>query len=155
MPADRKRPRVYVIGPVIGPFRAASEYERRAHIARAEAIALAVARAGAFPRCPHTHTAHFDGVAGVDNALWMELGLDMLSECDAAVLVPGWQRYLDPTIEVASHGSIAERDWCAAHGLLVLRDQAEVIAFVARWKHDHDCGERLSPRPAPVPVLPR
>jgi len=93
-------------------------------------------------------TAHFDGVAGLDDVYWLDMATDMLSECDAAVLVPdrldgpqlegaGMRIYLLPQIadhgrRYASSGSIAEVAWCSAHGVPLLRPW-EVAGFVDRW----------------------
>jgi hypothetical protein len=138
--ADHVLPRIYIIG----PFRAPTELERRQNIARAEALALHVAEAGALFRCPHTHTAHFDGL--LTDAYWIALGLDMLSECDAAVLVkdhdglmfvPPWRFYLDPIRgRPTSHGSIAEVAWCEAHCRPVLRDEIDLAYFIEEWRKD-------------------
>ena len=126
MSETTRKPRIYTIG----PFRAPTEFQRRQNIARAEALALAIARLGAFYRCPHLHSAHFDGEG--DDAYWLALALDMMSECDAAVLVPG-PPYLQAERPGASHGSIAEVRWCEANGRPVLQDMDEVRAFVDAW----------------------
>lgn len=130
--SEHRPPRIYVIG----PFRSPTEYERRQHIARAEATALEVARAGAYYRCPHLHSCHFDGL--LTDAYWLGLGLDLLAECDAAVLVPGWQEYLRAGSPRASHGSIAEVAECERRGMLVLVDVEAVSAFVAAWSPEHE-----------------
>jgi len=140
MSTQAKKPRIYIIG----PFRAETEYERRGNIARAEEAALAVARAGAFYRCPHLHSAHFDGQ--VDDTYWLGLGLDLLSECDAAYLVPdragfttsGYRSYLQAGSPAASKGSLAEVEFCKRRGLELLNDLVEVEAFVRCWA----CGDR-------------
>lgn len=139
MSTQAKKPRIYIIG----PFRAPTELERRQNIARAEEAALAVARAGAYYRCPHLHSCHFDGQ--LDDAYWLGLGMDLLGECDAAFLVQdraGWttgsqRTYLLPG-EAASTGSIAEVEFCKRRGLEVLTDLVEVEAFVRCWA----CGDR-------------
>lgn len=140
-----KPPRIYIIG----PFRAATEFGRRANIARAEKLALQVAATGAHFFCPHTHTAHFDGMLPDD--YWIELGMSWLAECAAAVLVPdspdgpqieggaGPQRlYLLPGVALhgsryASHGSIAEVAWCKDNGRPVLANLVDLCRFVDAW----------------------
>lgn len=141
--SPRYRPRIYVIG----PFRAPTELGRRRNVARAEDAALQLAKAGALYRCPHLHSAHFDGQEPGD-AYWLELGMDLLAECDAAYLVEdapdapsvsggdGEQRsWLLP--RWLSKGSAAEVKWCREHGLTVLETPAQVAAFVKRWTEDH------------------
>jgi hypothetical protein len=137
---EPRPPRIYVIG----PFRAPTEYERRANIARAEALALEVAKLGAHFFCPHTHTAHFDGL--LTDEYWIGLGLAWLAKCDAAVLVPGWQDYLNPASERSSHGSIAEMAWMLEHDRPVLLSADDLRAFVASWSPSPLPGD---PDPAP------
>jgi hypothetical protein len=135
-----KKSRIYIIG----PFRADTEYERRQNIARAEEAALFVASKGAYYRCPHLHSAHFDGQ--IDDSYWINLGLDMLSECDAAYLVPDradrkpgmFRGYLQPGWDIASKGSITEVETCKRRGIEILCDQVEVDAYIRCWC----CGNR-------------
>lgn len=139
----RTRPRIYICG----PFRAESEYARRANVARAEAAALEVARAGAWYRCPHLHSAHFDGVPGLDDAYWLGLGLDLLAECDAAYLVPDapdagpsptaapWRHYLVPGTAWTSGGSLREVEVCDTDHRPVLQDAADLAFYLASWRH--------------------
>mgnify|MGYP001568369708 CR=1 FL=1 len=141
MRAQHDRPRIYTVG----PFSATTELERRRNIARAEEAALELARHGAYYRCPHLDSAHFDGQIG--DGYWLELGLDLLSECDAAYLVAdapaappctdaGPQRaYLRPEWPLwLSYGSVAEVAWCEAHNVPMLTRLAEAVAFIRRWR---------------------
>ena len=132
---SKRPPRIYTIG----PFRAPTEFQRRQNIARAEALALAIARLGAFYRCPHLHSAHFDGEG--DDAYWLALALDMMSECDAVALVADMdgsygsdRRYLDAEGSEASHGSIAELNSAEDSGLPVLWTESDLRAFVEGWR---------------------
>lgn len=133
-------PRIYVCG----PFRAATEYQRRGNIARAERVALDIAATGAFYACPHLHSCHFDGL--LDDIYWLELALDMLRGCDALVLVgedpdapapPGGTRYprafLEPASWNYSSGSLSEVMWCDARAVPVISSKAELDGFMSRW----------------------
>ena len=136
-----RKPRIYIIG----PFRGATEYDRRSNIARAEDAAIDVAKAGAFYRCPHLHSAHFEGL--LTDEYWLGLGIDLLSECDAAYLVPdaadapmctggtGPQRaYLLP--RWLSRGSAAEVAWCVARGIPAFDSIRQVELLVAKKAPD-------------------
>jgi hypothetical protein len=131
-----RRPRCYIIG----PFRAQTELGRRQNIAAAERTALNVAAVGYFYRCPHLHSAHFDGQ--LDDAYWLALGLDLLSECDVAYLVPDpacpegmllGRSWLDPTGGCVSTGSTAEVAWCYEHGIPVFYNEKQLRSFVDNW----------------------
>ena len=143
--AARRLPRIYIVG----PFRATTEYMRRANIARAEAAALGVQSAGAFFRCPHTHTAHFDGLGS--DSYWLALALDMLSECDAALLARDspqadggltrhpWDRaYLDKDHHCKSSGSIDEVEWCRQHKIPVFATIGQLTDFIQQWNEMGD-----------------
>jgi len=141
-------PRIYVIG----PFRAPTEYQRRKNIAMAEAVALGVAESGAHFFCPHMHTAHFDGL--LTDEYWLGLGIAWLAECDAAVLVPGWQDYLDPSSQRASRGSIAEVAECGRLGMEVIMGTEFVPGFVAEWTPEREAAMRSLVTSGPMQPLP-
>lgn len=80
-------PLAFVSGPFTAPTRAGVE----ANIARAVAVGIEVARAGAFPVIPHANTAHPDFEAVQPWQFWIDGDLRLLRACDCVVLVPGWQ----------------------------------------------------------------
>ena len=125
-------PRIYIAG----PFRGATEYDRRRNVSAAEWLALRVARLGAFVRCPHTMTAHFEGQC--TDAYWLASGMDMLAECSALALVEGHEAYLRPDKPWASRGTIAEVQEAVRRGIPVLRSEAEVRLFVEEWSFGRD-----------------
>lgn len=142
MDVSRRRPRAYVIG----PFRTNSEFLRRQNIARAERAALDLATLGFYYRCPHLHSAHFDGLLKDD--YWLDLGLDLLAECDCAYLVPDESEalrscefggslvpraYLLPGC-YHSAGSAAEVEWCRERGVPVLASVQELRRFLDAWR---------------------
>ena len=112
MTADRDRsvaavPVVYVAG----RFRGATPWDVEQNVRAAETVALAVAKAGAMPLCPHAMTRFFD--RQLDDQFWLDGTLALLARCDAVVLVPGWE---------ASTGARGEVEHAEAHGIPVLYD---------------------------------
>jgi hypothetical protein len=82
---------------VIGPFAAPNSWLIERNIRRAEALALAVWKAGAACVCPHTNTRFFFGAH--DESVFLEGYREILRRSDAGILVPGWEN---------SSGSLAE-----------------------------------------------
>jgi hypothetical protein len=72
---------------VCGPYMAASEKDVLANIAKAEAAALMLWRAGFTVICPHLNAPR---VVSRDVALAGDLKL--LRRCDALWMLPGWPR---------------------------------------------------------------
>jgi nucleoside 2-deoxyribosyltransferase len=81
-----KIPVVYVAG----PYRAASREKIADNIIAARAVAVAAARLGWFPICPHTNTAHFDDDLPDQDQFFLDGTLALMERCDAVVLVNGW-----------------------------------------------------------------
>jgi Domain of unknown function (DUF4406) len=84
---------------VAGPYRAPSEWEVLNNIRRAEDIALRVWKAGVACICPHKNTAFFGGAA--PDEMWLTGDLEMVRRSDAVVCVPGWERSVGASGEVA------------------------------------------------------
>ena len=81
-----KIPVVYVAG----PYRASSREKIADNILAARAVAVAAARLGWFPICPHTNTAHFDDDLPGQDQFFLDGTLALMERCDAVVLVNGW-----------------------------------------------------------------
>ena len=79
---------VYIMGAFVGP----DAWTIAQNVRRAEEVGLEVARAGHMPVIPHANTHLFHGVSEVSDELWYEGTLELMRRCDAAVLVPGWER---------------------------------------------------------------
>ena len=105
---------------IIGPFRGPTAWDIAENVRAAERMALAVARAGAMPLCPHANTAHFHGQ--LDDKFWLEGTMELLKRCDAVVLVDGWER---------SEGSCAEKDAAREMGIPVFWPDS--IDDLAEW----------------------
>jgi len=96
---------------IAGPFRAPNAWAIEQNIRRAEELALAVWLSGMAALCPHTNTRFFQGAA--DDAVWLDGDLELLTRCDAVLLVPGWER---------SQGATAERARAIEKGSPVFED---------------------------------
>ena len=73
---------------IAGPYRAATAWQIEQNIRRAEAVALAVARLGAMPLCPHALTRFYHGE--LTDRFWLDGTAELLRRCDAIMLVRGW-----------------------------------------------------------------
>ena len=87
MPTKQKIPVVYVAG----PYRAATRELIAENIAVARSVAVATARLGWFPLCPHTNTAHFDDDIPGQDQFFLDGTLALMERCDAVVLINGWR----------------------------------------------------------------
>ena len=74
---------------VAGPFRGPTAWDVEQHIRWAEEQALAIWRLGAAALCPHTNSRFFHGAA--PEAVWLDGYLEMLSRCDAVLMVDEWR----------------------------------------------------------------
>ena len=84
---------------VAGPYRAANAWDIEQNVRCAEEAALGVWRAGAAALCPHTMTRYYQGV--LPDRTWLEGDLEMLTRCDALLLVDGWEKSLGTQDELA------------------------------------------------------
>lgn len=75
---------------VAGPFRGKTPWDVELNIRHAEELALAVARAGAMPLCPHTMTRYFDRQC--TDEFWLIGTLELLRRCDAIILTDTWEK---------------------------------------------------------------
>jgi hypothetical protein len=114
--ATERLPVVYIIG----PFRGKSPWEVAQNVRHAEEVALAVAEMGAMPLCPHTNTAHFDGLLTAE--FWLAGTSELLRRCDAAVTVGGW---------MYSNGSLSEVALAGEIGIPVFHDHVSLAGWVA------------------------
>lgn len=103
---------------IAGPFRGKNHWEIEQNIRRAEALALAVWRAGFAALCPHCNTRFFDGAA--QDEVWLTGDLEMLRRCDAVLMTPDW---------TISAGAKAEREEAIAEGIAVYHTLADLIKY--------------------------
>jgi hypothetical protein len=90
---------VYVAGPFRSKFN--DEWQRHLNISAAEALGPAIARAGCLPVIPHTMLRNFQGLAGLDDAFWLDATLSLLKRCDALILLPTWEASIGSRGEAA------------------------------------------------------
>ena len=86
------------------------------NITKASRISLEYWRKGWAVICPHMNTAGFHHVQDVPRETWTQGDLEILSRCDAILMIPGWTR---------SPGAKAERDYALEHGIEVLYYEPE------------------------------
>ena len=72
---------------VSGPYRAKTEEERVENIYHAMRIACRLWELGFFVLAPHLNTAHFENFTNLDESVWLEGGLEMLSRCDCVFML--------------------------------------------------------------------
>ena len=88
--------RHYVLGTrpmayIAGRYRdSRGEYWVGENIRLAREVMLALVSRGYAPFCPHTQSA-FCGGALDDDYIWLDVDREILSRCDVAVFLPGWQ----------------------------------------------------------------
>ena len=104
---------------IAGPYRAATAWQIEQNIRRAEAVALAVARLGAMPLCPHALTRFYHGE--LTDEFWLDGTAELLKRCDASMHVIGWE---------FSEGSVDEHDIAILRGfpLFYERDGYQPLA---------------------------
>jgi len=95
---------------IAGPFRSSNSWQQEQNIRAAEAVALEVWRRGMVALCPHLNTRNFQGAA--PDEVWLHGHLELLSRCDAVLLVPGWE---------SSEGAKREIEFAAKRGIPVFR----------------------------------
>lgn len=77
---------------IAGRYSGLTEEEIQANIRAAERVAMAMARRGYFPVCPHKNSENFHTLLPeVPVEFWYEGDLRLLRICDVMVLVPGWE----------------------------------------------------------------
>lgn len=98
---------------VAGPFSADTREGVEANIRAAEAVGLALARAGYAPVVPHSNTANPAYEHVQPYQFWIDATLELLKRCDALVTVPGYAQ---------SRGACGEVLWAYEHNMPVYHD---------------------------------
>lgn len=113
---------------VAGKYRAATREAVSANIEAARQVGIAAAGLGWYPVIPHTNTAHMEhDLPHAGDAFWLGGTLEVMTRCDAVVLVPGWE-----TSE-GTLGEITRADQLQIpvfRGLHLLPSASEFIAWV-------------------------
>lgn len=92
-----------------GPYSGSSD-QISANITAARDVAIAVWEAGHTALCPHLNTAHFEVDCRATYEDYIAGDLDLLSRCDAILMIPNWE---------ASKGAGIEKAYAEAHGIPV------------------------------------
>jgi nucleoside 2-deoxyribosyltransferase len=98
-------PLIYISGPFSHPDPVHGTQE---NILKASRVTLECCRAGWATFCPHKNTAGFQHVQDVPYQFWMDMDLEILSRCDAVLLIEGWAN---------SPGASREFKFAQAHGI--------------------------------------
>lgn len=88
--------RVYIAG----PYTADTPEKVERNIESARHALTELLKVGATPFCPHTHTANMEGVEGLSYQDFMRIGLEWLAQCEAMLLLTGWQSSRGTLIEL-------------------------------------------------------
>lgn len=75
---------------IAGPFRAPTQWGIAENVRAAERWGKVVGEMGAMPLIPHANTAHFHGL--MTDEFWIEGTKELLRRCDAALMIPGWEK---------------------------------------------------------------
>lgn len=82
---------------IAGAYRSPTAWQTQQNIRDAEATAATVWELGLAALCPHTNSAHMEGVTSEET--FLAGTLEMMRRCDAILLVPNWKQ---------SRGTLAE-----------------------------------------------
>lgn len=84
---------IYIAGRYTGRTHDAESYfEIQHNIAAAAETARKLARLGYGFFCPHQHSAHFGVIApDIQPDFWYEQDLHFMYDCDALLMLPGWE----------------------------------------------------------------
>ena len=87
---------------VAGPYRAATREAVEQNVAAARHVGRLVARMGMMPVMPTVNTAFFDFdfPGESDDQFWLDGTLELMSRCDAVVMVDGWKLSDGAKVEV-------------------------------------------------------
>jgi hypothetical protein len=106
---------------VVGPLRHESPAQVAAHVMTAQAAAVALARLGFAPYCPHANLAH--GLGQIDESDASAINDTFLRLSAAVLLLPGWGN---------SEGSRDEVEKARRLGLLRFRSIQEASEWQQR-----------------------
>jgi hypothetical protein len=80
-------PLIYVAGPYSAPTKDAVSL----NIAAARHVGRLMVQKGWMPVIPHGNTYHFDELIDMPQSFWLSGTLNLMEQCDAVVLVDGWE----------------------------------------------------------------
>ena len=86
---------------ISGKYTGATPEETKQNIEDARIVAIYLWNEGYVALCPHLNTANFEKDCAADYQDYLVGDLELLSRCDAMVLLPDWKRSSGACIEVA------------------------------------------------------
>lgn len=112
---------------VAGRYRAATREAVAANIEAARQVGIQAARLEWYPVIPHANTAHMELELHHSDDFWLTGTLELMTRCDAVVLVDGWES------SAGTLGEIAKADALRIpvfRGLHLLPSASEFIAWL-------------------------
>lgn len=103
---------------VAGPYRAADNWLIEQNIRRSEEMALEIWRLGHVGISPHKLTQHYQ--YHLPDDVWLKGDLEILSRCDAVILLQGWEN---------SSGTKAEIEFALRERIPVFKD----LEILKKW----------------------
>jgi len=95
---------------IAGAYRADTPEGIKANIQKAREVALEVWKAGHTAICPHLNTANFEEYADLSHERYIQGDLEIISRCDAVLLMDNWQ---------TSRGAKQEKAYAESRGIPV------------------------------------
>lgn len=109
---------VYIAGPYMGATHdGKSFFQINTNIMFAREWAKKVFQLGVFAFCPHLNSYHMELDVDADADFWRKADLEILSRCDAILLIPGWEN---------SRGSVLERTFAIDNSIPVFSSENEL-----------------------------
>lgn len=105
---------------ISGPYTGKTPEETIANVVEAEAMGVEVMKLGCVPLVPHTMTREWDRF-GFSWEQFIEVDLELLSRCDAILMLPRWRD---------SKGAVIEHDSAKAEAIPIFYDLNDLrVAF--------------------------
>jgi nucleoside 2-deoxyribosyltransferase len=127
----RKMKQIYVAG----PYTANDSWSLEKNIRSAEEISFQVFSLRAVAVCSHTISRYFFGT--LNEEFWLEATMNMLSRCDAMVVVEGWKK---------SSGTLGEIKYAAENDIPIFYSVEEL----AEWLKEGDSKQQSRCQPKSV-----
>lgn len=112
---------------VAGRYRAATREAVAANIEAARQVGTQAARLGWYPVIPHANTAHMELDLDHNDDFWLAGTLELMTRCDAVVLVEGWESSAGTLGEIARADALRIPVYRGPH---LLPGAAEFIAWL-------------------------
>lgn len=105
---------------VAGKYRGANNWEIKCNVHESAKLALEVWRLGAVAISPHLNTSDFQYT--LPDHVWLDGDLEILSRCDAVLLIQGWHK---------SQGTRAEVEFAISRRIPVFKDLWQIEQWLA------------------------